>query len=61
MDMEYIEYYDEQGREIRQEHFIQGGLNSNTTFTYDTEGKLIRAEQYTASGALNSYSLYEYD
>ena len=61
MDMEYIEYYDEQGREIRQEHFIQGGLNSNTTFTYDTEGKLIRADAYGADGTPSNYTLYEYD
>ena len=61
IDMEYIDYYDEQGREIRQEHFTQGGLNSNTTFTYDAAGRLTRADRYAADGSLNGYVLYEYD
>lgn len=39
----------------------KGWLNSNTTFTYDAEGKLTRADRYAADGSFNGYVLYEYD
>ena len=60
--MKYIRYYDEQGRETRQEHVSSSNeVRTYWTYTYDAAGKLIRGEQYTASGALNFYCLYEYD
>lgn len=62
-DMVYIEYYDEQGRRIRSESFLNGELSSNGTFnnTYDAEGRLIRTDMYEADGASKGYALYEYD
>ena len=60
--MKYIRYYDEQGRETRQEHVSSSNeVRTYWTYTYDAAGKRIRGEQYTASGALNFYCLYEYD
>ncbi len=62
-DMVYIEYYDEQGRRIRSESFLNGELSSNGTFnnTYDAEGRLIRTDMYEVDGASKGYALYEYD
>ena len=60
--MKYIRYYDEQGRETRQEHVSSSNeVRTYWTYTYDAAGKRIRGEAYTASGALSSYCLYEYD
>ena len=60
--MKYICYYDEQGRETRREHVSSSNeVRFYWTYTYDAAGKLIRGEAYTASGALSSYCLYEYD
>lgn len=62
-DMVYIEYYNEQGRRIRSESFLNGELDSNGTFnnTYDAEGRLIRTDMYETDGSSEGYALYEYD
>lgn len=60
-DMEYIEYYDEQGREIRQENFQLNELVGYMTFSYDAGGKLTRRDSYGSTGTLAYYTLYEYD
>lgn len=59
--LKQIYYYDEQGRLVEYQNYLNGEPTTVFRATYDAEGKLVQEDCYRSDGQIMSYCLYEYD
>lgn len=53
--------YDSKGKQIKEEHEIDGRVAEYGVYIYDSGGNLIKEEWYTEDGSLENYYVYIYD
>ncbi len=55
----FIRFYDDQGKIIKEQNFVEGELNSYIIYSYDKKGNLVKEELFTQNNMKISYKIIE--